>query len=235
MPFQVTNCAALKFTPKFSVSTNAKTSKADGASLTAKVSEPAGSLGTQANFARVKVELPRQLPSRLTTLQKACTAAQFEANPAGVPTPSVIGHAKVITPLVPVPLEGPVYFVSHGGEAFPSLEIVLQGYGVKIDLVGTTFISKSGVTSTTFKTVPDQPFNTFELTLPTGPFSALTAIGNVCREKLTMPTEFIGQNGMEIHQTTPIGRQLAARRPRPCTRGSKARQSAEGVPQKEGL
>ena len=32
-------------------------------------------------------------------------------------------------------MEGPAYFVSHGGEAFPSLEIVLQGYGVKIDLV----------------------------------------------------------------------------------------------------
>jgi hypothetical protein len=205
VPFQVTNCAALKFTPKFAVSTNAKTSKANGASLTATVSEPAGSLGTQANLARVKVELPKQLPSRLTTLQRACTASQFEANPAGCPSESDIGRAKVTTPLVPVPLEGPVYFVSHGGEAFPSLEIVLQGYGVKIVLVGATFISKSGVTSTTFKTVPDQPFSSFALTLPTGKFSALTALGNVCKEKLTMPTEFIGQNGMEIHEVTKIG------------------------------
>ena len=90
-------------------------------------------------------------------MQKACTAAQFEANPAGCPAASVIGHAKAITPLVPVPLEGPAYFVSHGGEAFPSLIVVLQGYGVKIDLVGTTFISKAGITSSTFKTVPDAP------------------------------------------------------------------------------
>ena len=45
----------------------------------------------------------------------------------------------------------------------------LQGYGVTVDLVGTTFISKAGITSTTFKTVPDQPFSTFELTLPEGP------------------------------------------------------------------
>ena len=29
--------------------------------------------------------------------------------------------------------------------------MVLQGYGVTVDLVGTTFISKSGITSTTFK------------------------------------------------------------------------------------
>jgi hypothetical protein len=186
VPFQVTNCANLKFAPKFSVSTSGKTSKADGASLTAKVAEPSEPFGSQANIARVKVELPEQLPSRLTTLQKACTNAQFEANPAGCPAPSVIGHATVHTPLVPVPLEGPVYFVSHGGEAFPSLEVVLQGYGVKIVLVGTTFISKAGITSTTFKTVPDQPFSTFEITLPEGPYSALTANGNLCAATKTV-------------------------------------------------
>jgi hypothetical protein len=205
VPFQVTNCRSLGFTPKFKVSVGAKTSKADGASLSTTVTEPAGSLGTQSNLARVKVELPRDLPSRLTTLQKACTSKQFELNPANCPKESKIGYAKVITPLVPVPLEGPAIFVSHGGEAFPSLTMVLQGYGVTIDLVGTTFISKSGVTSTTFKTVPDQPFNSFALTLPTGKYSALTALGNVCAEKLSMPTEFIAQNGAEIHQTTPIG------------------------------
>ena len=205
VPFQVTNCKSLAFTPRFKVSTNATTSKANGASLTTSVTEPSGSLGTQANLAKVKVELPKDLPSRLTTLQKACTSKQFEANPAACPPESDIGHAVVHTPLVPVPLEGPAIFVSHGGEAFPSLTMVLQGYGVTIDLVGTTFISKAGVTSTTFKTVPDQPFSSFALTLPTGKFSALTALGNVCAEKLTMPTEFIAQNGMEIHQITPIG------------------------------
>ena len=84
-PFQVTNCAALKFEPKFAVSTSGKTSKAKGASLTAKVTYPNVPQGTDADIAKVKVELPKQLPSRLTTLQKACTDKQFEANPAGVP------------------------------------------------------------------------------------------------------------------------------------------------------
>jgi uncharacterized repeat protein (TIGR01451 family) len=204
VPFQVTNCATLKFTPKFTVSTSGKTSKANGASLVTKVAEPPGAFGTQANITRVKVELPKQLPSRLTTLQKACTNAQFEANPAGCPAASVIGHAKVITPLLPVPLQGPAIFVSHGGEAFPSLIMVLQGYGVTIDLVGTTFINKAGITSTTFKTVPDAPFNTFELTLPQGKFSALAANGNLCTSKLVMPSEFVGQNGALIKQKTPI-------------------------------
>ncbi len=187
--FQVGACRALEFTPKFSVSTSGKTSKADGASLTAKVSYPSVPQGTDADIAKVKVELPVRLPSRLTTLQKACTAAQFEANPAGCPAASFIGHAVVHTQLLPVPLEGPAIFVSHGGEAFPSLEIVLQGDGVTVDLVGATFISKAGITSTTFKTVPDDPFSTFELTLPEGPYSALAANGNLCAPTTTKTVE----------------------------------------------
>jgi hypothetical protein len=116
----------------------------------------------------------------------------------------VIGHAVVHTGVLPVPLEGPAYFVSHGDEAFPSLTIVLQGDGVTIDLVGATFISKAGITSTTFKTVPDAPFSTFELTLPEGPYSALAANGNLCTSKLTLPNEFVAQNGAVIHENTPI-------------------------------
>jgi hypothetical protein len=218
VPFQATNCATLAFTPKFAVSTSGKTSKANGASLSVKLTYPKVPFGSEANIAKVKVELPKQLPSRLTTLQKACTAAQFNANPAGCPAASVIGHAKAITPLLPVPLEGPAYFVSHGGEAFPSLIIVLQGYGVTIDLVGTTFISKAGITSTTFKTVPDAPVGTFELTLPQGKASALgsnlpaSAKGSFCGQKLVMPSEFVAQNGAVNHRSTPVSATGCAKR-----------------------
>ncbi len=203
-PFQAADCQSLKFEPKFQVSTSAKTSRTDGASLTAKLTYPTGSLGTEANIKEFKVDLPKQLPSRLTTLQKGCTAAQFNINPAGCPAASVVGYAKAITPLVPVPLEGPAYFVSHGGEAYPDLEMVLQGYGVTIIVTSNTFISKTGITSATLKTVPDQPFSNFELTLPEGPHSALTTAGNLCTGKLSMPTEMTGQNGDVIHQSTPV-------------------------------
>jgi hypothetical protein len=105
-----------------------------------------------------------------------------------------------------VPLEGPAFFVSHGGEAFPSLIIVLQGYGVRVDLVGSTFISKAGITSSTFSTVPDIPVGSFELTLPEGRFSALGANANLCKVKggLRMPTQFVAQDGVEVRQSTPI-------------------------------
>lgn len=203
VPFQVTNCAVLKFTPKFSVSTSGQTSKANGASLTATLSYPNTPQGTEANIAKVKVALPKQLPSRLTTLQKACLAKTFETNPAACPAGSAIGHAKVRTPLLPVPLEGPAYFVSHGSEAFPSLTIVLQGDNVTVLLTGSTLI-RNGITTTTFNTTPDVPFNSFELTLPRGKYSALAANGNLCKTKLTMPTQLIAQNGRQIIQNTPI-------------------------------
>ncbi len=208
--FQVGSCQSLKFAPDFEVSTSGKTSKADGASLTAKILYPNVTPGnnqasSQSNIASVKVELPKRLPSRLTTLQKACTAAQFESNPAGCPAGSLVGHAIALTPVLPVPVSGPVYFVSHGGEAFPSLIMVLQGYGVTIDLEGSTFINPAGITSSTFKSVPDVPITSFELTLPEGPFSAITAVGNLCKAtKLAMPTEFVAQDGAVIDQSTKI-------------------------------
>jgi hypothetical protein len=204
-PFQSASCQTLKFAPKFTAATSGKTSRQAGASLSVKLTYPTNALGADTNIAKVKVDLPRQLPSRLSTLQKACTDAQFEANPAGCPAESKVGQAKAITPLIPVPLEGPAYFVSHGGAKFPELIIVLQGYGLTIDLHGETFINKEGITSSTFEAVPDQPIGSFELTLPEGKYSALAANGNLCKSTLTMPTSFVAQNGAEIHESTPIG------------------------------
>ena len=186
VPFQVTNCAVLGFKPGFKVSTSGKTSRARGASLTVKLTYPKAPFGSQANIRSVKVDLPKQLPSRLTTLQKACPDSTFNANPASCPAASRVGDAKAITPLIPVPLEGPAYFVSHGGAKFPELIVVLQGYGVTLDLHGETFISKAGITSSTFHTVPDAPVGSFELTLPEGANSALAANGNLCSATRTV-------------------------------------------------
>jgi hypothetical protein len=204
VPYQATDCASLAFAPKFSVSTSGTTSKADGASLDVKLTYPSAPQGSQADIAKVKVDLPKQLPSRLTTLQKSCLAATFEANPASCPAASVIGIARATTPLLPVPLTGPAYFVSYGGAKFPELIVVLQGDNVRVDLHGETFISKAGITSSTFNAIPDVPVGAFELYLPQTKYSALAANGNLCTSSLSMPTSFIAQNGAQLKQTTEI-------------------------------
>jgi hypothetical protein len=207
--FQVGSCRSLKFNPNFKVFTQGRTSRADGASLVVQLVYPTGALGanqasSQSNLESVKVELPKQLPARLTTLQKACLASVFDTNPAACPAASVVGHVRVLTPVLGVPLTGPAYFVSHGGEAFPSLVLVLQGAGVTIELEGSTFISKAGITSSTFKNVPDVPIGLFEFTLPEGPYSALAAEGSLCKKTLEMPSEFVAQNGAVIKRDTKL-------------------------------
>jgi hypothetical protein len=209
-PFQMGSCRSLLFKPDFKVSTSGKTSRKNGASLDAKIVYPRGPLGanqasSQSNLKSVKVDLPKQLPSRLTTLQKACTSQVFDTNPANCPADSRVGSASAVTPVLPVTLTGPAYFVSYGGAKFPELVFALQGYGVTIYVHGETFINKAGITSSTFHQVPDVPIYQFELKLPQGPFSALAANGNLCNTKLKMPTTFTAQDGAVIHQTTPIG------------------------------
>ena len=203
-PFQAADCSSLAFKPTFKVSTSGKTNKLEGASLTAKLTYPRAPLGTQANIAKVKVELPKRLPSRLSTLQKACVETVFDTNPSRCPEGSIVGTGTAVTPIIPVSLTGPAYFVSHGGAKFPELVIVLQGYGVTLDLHGETFISKKGITTSTFATVPDAPVGSFELKLLQGPHSALAADGDLCKAKLTMPTVFTAQNSVILRQNTKI-------------------------------
>lgn len=184
--FQEQACHELGFKPRLTASTQGKTSRRRGASISVKLTM-SGKLGSESNIARVKVSLPKQLPAELKTLQQACPEAQFEADPAGCPTGSVVGHAKALTPILPVPLEGPAIFVSHGSAEYPSLVLVLQGYGVTIDLVGATHIdSHTGVISTTFKTVPDEPVSRFSLTLPEGKNPALAANKDLCEVRHTV-------------------------------------------------
>lgn len=207
--FQAAGCASLPFSPGFEVTTRAAHTRRYGAYLHVKVTSSAG----QANIKSVRVELPKILPARDETLNQACSAAQFVADPAGCPAGSFVGTATAHTPVLSVPLTGPAIFVSHGGAAFPDLDIVLQGDNVTVDLEGTTNIVNK-ITSSNFKTVPDVPIENFELTLPQGTHSALAATANLCtttttksvshRRILTMPTTITAQNGATIKQATII-------------------------------
>ncbi len=199
-PFAVGNCSALAFKPSLKAATGAKTSKPSGASLQVSLTQPAH----EANIKSVFVQLPKQLPARLTTLQKACPEATFAANPVSCrPLGAEVGTATVVTPVLPGKLSGSAYLVSHGGAAFPDLDLVLEGDGVRVILTGNTNI-KRGITTSTFAAIPDVPVSSFVLSLPVGAHSALAANGNLCTSRLVMPTTITAQNGTQIKQNTTI-------------------------------
>ncbi len=198
-PFQLTACNALKFKPAFKAKSDSRTSKANGASLETTINEIPG----QANIKSVKVQLPKALPSRLTTLQKACPAATFESNPFHCPSGSFVGGARANTPTLPGKLTGPAILVSHAAAAFPDLDLVMEANGVRTILVGNTDIKKS-ITTTTFASAPDVPVSSITVNLPIGSHSALTSVGNLCAIPLVMPTTITGQNGTVVKQNTNI-------------------------------
>jgi hypothetical protein len=220
--FQAANCATLPFKPRLGALTHAKTSKAGGAYLHVRLESAPG----EANIAKLKVDVPRQLPVRLTTLQKACVALVIEANPANCPAASVVGSVTVITPVLRHALVGPVYLVSHGGAVSPELEFVLQGEGVTVDVIGQTII-KHGVIAAAFRALPDVPISTLGVVLGIGPHSLLaanlptTAKRSMCGQRLTMSTAITGQNGALSRQSVKIAVSGCPRHQTPKRRSSR--------------
>lgn len=232
-PFAVGGCRGLAFKPTLKASTTGQTSYARGGSLDLKLTLPKGEVGTTANLARIKVALPQQLPSRLTTLQGACRGSTFDVNPSACPPTSIVGISRVRTPVLSSELMGPVYLVSRGPNVFPSPVVVLQGEGVTLDLSGSTTVHGGG-SSVTFNTIPDIPVQSMEIYLPQGPHSLLSANTKLCapgklvtvthtvtrrvggravtrrvrvRERvasLPMPTSLVAQNGLVVHRAAKI-------------------------------
>lgn len=189
----VTSCTALAFKPVFAAASPTAPSRANGASLTVSYTQP----DHQANIRSVVAQLPKELPSRLTTLHQACAEAIWAngSNYKACPPGSHVGSVTVTTPVLPEKLTGPAYLVSHGGAAFPNLDLILEGdHGVKVVIEGTTNI-KNGITTSSFPSIPDVPVSGFELKLPTGPNSALGSFGSLCAKPLFMPTTITAQSG----------------------------------------
>ena len=203
-PYVVDNCATLPFNPGLTATAGGHYSRVTGTNFIVRVAAKPG----EANIAKTKLVIPEELPSRQTTLEKACLAATFAANPASCSPESIIGEGVVHTPVLKNELRGPAYLVSYGAAKFPDVEFVLQGEGILLILDGQTNIH-NGVTTSSFNSVPDAPVSTFEANLPTGPKSILTGYSplpgqSICADKLSIATTITGQNGAVLERSTPV-------------------------------
>jgi hypothetical protein len=215
-PFRAVGCVGLTFAPHLAASTQARANQqGDGASLHIDVTNPAG-IG--ASVRSVVVQLPSQLRPRLTTIQHACVAAEQPISLTTCASESQVGEATVVSPVAASPLSGPIYLISHGSGALPSLLVLLQSEGIEARLEGTLTISAKGVITTAFTRLPDVPISSLTLALPRGPHSMLGAVASLCAKRLGLAFVLVDQNGAERKDTVRVAVSGCPRRARHAVR-----------------
>lgn len=194
----LTDCRALDFTPRFRIAVGARGKTGAGARppLTTVITQP----DDQAGIARVRVRLPRALPSNSIGLAQACSQADFDANRCG--RRARIATARAVSPFVTRSLRGPVWIVKQD-RRLPKLVVQLRG-PLAIDFSGQIKIGSRNRITTIFPTVPDLPVSRFVLRFHAGRFGIIAANTNLCARKLFAPLEFRAQNGERVNQRPQI-------------------------------
>lgn len=201
-PFQTVGCSALPFKPKLALRLKGPTERDRFPALIATLVARPG----EANSAAARVILPHSEFIEQAHIRTVCTRVQFAAHqcPAG----SIYGHAKVTTPLLQFPEEGPVYLRSSS-HALPDLVVALRGPAfqpIEIDLDGHTDAVHARIRST-FEALPDAPITKFTLFMQGGKKGLLVNSENLCLPgaKRRAVVNLTGQNGKR-YDTTPVVR-----------------------------
>jgi hypothetical protein len=200
VPFQTSNCDALKFRPKLVTRFLGKgqTHRAGHPKLEATLTARPG----DANIARATLTMP---PSELIDqahFKTICTRVQLAAHEC--PKASVYGHASATSPLLDDPVTGPVYLVSSD-HVLPDLLADLRGQ-VEIQLRGVIKSVKGGRIRTTFPSIPDVPVSKFKLTMQGGKKGLIQNSRNICTHKYFSRLNFLSQNGKHlVKKKLPLG------------------------------
>jgi hypothetical protein len=199
-PFQAAGCSALPFKPKLALRLKGGTKRGRFPAFTATLTTKPG----EANSAAGRVTLPHSEFVEQAHIHTVCTRVQFAAHEC--PPGSVYGHAKVFTPLLEVPEEGPVYMRSSD-HLLPDLVIALKGPAfqpIEIDL-DSRIDSVHGRLRSTFEVLPDAPVSKFVLRMQGGKKGLLVNSENLCapKAKTHAVVDLTGQNG-KTYDTTPV-------------------------------
>jgi hypothetical protein len=188
------NCGRLPFNPKLTLTAGAKGLTKTGAHppLKAVVTQKGG----EANIRNSRVVLPDILRPNAVQFNAPgglCSDAQFATR--SCPGPSLVGSARVITPVLPFQLKGPVYVVQETGSILPKLYVLLRGKGIEVLLRARNAFQ--GIrTVNTFDGLPDVPQAYFELSIKGGKGGILNAFNDLCKASARpYDVSFTGQNG----------------------------------------
>jgi hypothetical protein len=159
--FQVGDCGTLAFKPKLELALKGPTKRGAHPALAATLTYPAK--GNPANLAAASLLLPKALGFDKAHLSGARAA----------------GSLKLTTPLLPGPLQGPLYVRSAGAKAPPTLIADLHG-AVDVALRGRLEQSKRGELRVVFENLPDAPISKLSLELKGGKQGLLRNAANLC-------------------------------------------------------
>jgi hypothetical protein len=192
--FQVGGCEGLPFKPKLALRLRGGTHRGSHPAFRAVLSARGG----DANIASASLTLPHSEFIDQAHFRTICTRVQFSARQC--PSGAIYGHAKVLTPLLDYPLEGPVYLRSSSHE-LPDVVAALHGPAyqpVEFDLVGRVD-SVGGGLRTRFESTPDAPFTKAIVSMQGGKKGLFQNSTNICRGINRATLRIDGQNGKTDH------------------------------------
>ena len=198
-----TGCQNLPFAPKLRLiaGANGQNAQFQHPPLTAIVTQEQA----EADIKNSQVILPDLLRPNSVQFNAPgglCTDAQFAQN--ACPGPSLVGSARVITPVLPFQLAGPVYVVQEVGSVLPKLYVVLRGGGFEVVLHARNSFLHAIQTVNTFDNLPDVPQSQFQLSIKGGPGGILNNFYDACgvaKKHLQYSYTFTGQNGATEKKT----------------------------------
>jgi hypothetical protein len=194
VPFQTSECGALKFRPKLF------TKLIGGRKRMLRSQHPAFravliARGGDADISRAALTLPHSQFLDQAHIGTICTRVQLAAQ--ACPARSVYGYASAQSPLLDDELKGPVYLVSSDHE-LPDMLVDLQGQ-VNIRLRGVISSSKARL-KTVFSRVPDVPVSKFVLSMKGGKKGLLVNSRDLCLKPNFSVLNFKAQNGKKLRK-----------------------------------
>jgi len=187
-PYQVSNCSALGFSPRLSLSLSGGNKRGDFPALKAVATPQPG----DSNIGKATVTLPPRLFLAQQHLDTVCSPRQFAAH--SCPSGSIYGKATAISPLVDEPLTGPVYLRTNNSERLlPDLVAAISGRGIEVDILGKIDSYKGGLRAK-FDVLPDAPVSKFTMNLKGGKKGIIENATNVCANPQTARAVFVGQD-----------------------------------------
>jgi hypothetical protein len=209
-PFQAADCAALSFKPRLSLKLKGGTKRGDHPAFTATLRM--NGIG-EAGVKSAQVTLPSSEFIENAHFKTICTRAQFKAGDVPgekCPTGSIYGQAKVSTPILAEPLQGPI-FLRSSEHKLPDMVTALDAN--QIDVVLSAHIdSVRGRLRASFESIPDAPLSSATFQLKGGAKGLFVNSTNLCKATHRARVSFAAQNGKSKHWSPALEASCAKKR-----------------------